>query len=129
LKALYRWRGALAVLEFGEGGASSAAIAGSNGADYAERVRAVLSAPSGRINPELVAAAANADDRLSRARRAEADLWPNAESELARLSAALRGDAPASALRALRLYHQKRANAAHEIRDRAVLLDLPDNGG
>jgi DNA-binding GntR family transcriptional regulator len=127
LRDLYRWRGLLATESLrtwtpGPPAKEPEMLA------YADRVRQIFGRLLSGANGELMRAAFNADDRLARARFAEFDLWADADAELGALSAALsQGSSKARA--AIAFYHERRAACAKDIRDRAVLLDLPDNGG
>jgi hypothetical protein len=130
LRELYQWRGDLARLALNSAMAAPLVIAPNHQAEsYPERVRAVLNALHSGATGELVRAAANADDRLTRARNAERDLWTDAERDLEALAAALAQNPAKSGQAALRRYFARRAGAAKQIRDRAALLALPPNGG
>ncbi len=125
LRALYDWRGSVAQMALASGyGATAAAGAG---AGYAARVRAWLEMLSVGANPELKFAAANADDRLERARDAEPRVLANTEIEFERLTGAVKlGPRPLAS--ALRSYHTRRSRSAADIRAAAVLAAVGANG-
>lgn len=124
LTNLYAWRASLAEqaaesLTRRALGPVSAELA------YPWRVTALLSDLSAKANPELIYASANADERLHHARRAEHELWPDADEELMRLAEALNG-APAQRRVALGVYHRRRLAHVRQIRERALVLALPN---
>lgn len=127
LRELYAWRGYLAKLA-AKRPSQPGAPAQLSGPDYPARIASVFETLHEGANTELVAAAMNADNRLTRARVAEAQLWSDIDEELTELAARIAGGDAADTCDALDAYHQRRINAAKEIRDRAALLALPPNG-
>jgi DNA-binding GntR family transcriptional regulator len=129
LRALYEWRGALALLALsswrGEG------VSVSNGGPHEDRLAHALCALEADANAELVRAAAHASERLRPALAAEGEVLPESGGELEALEAAIAAglqykDEIASLIEAM---FKARAEQSGAIRKRAAMRALPANGG
>jgi DNA-binding GntR family transcriptional regulator len=128
LRTLYEWRCWLAV-RASEMIAAPIATATSRAGGFCDRVSETLNELNVNAGSETQYAAASADDRLYRARSAEFALWDDAEEELEELARGLRNNEHGDRAAALRKYHARRIDAVRDIRERAVLLLQPANGG
>jgi DNA-binding FadR family transcriptional regulator len=126
LKALYQWRGQLAVLaaESFEASPSDAKPKGS----VLEIYHALMRGLERAANDEVKRAAQNADERLSAAHLAETDEIADLVEELRRLEVAIKSGERARIKRALQTYFRRRIEAAPSIRARASIAALPRNG-
>ena len=94
---------------------------------YPQAVFNVMRLVEANANPELKRAAINADERLFAARRAESEVLGDVEGEFANLVAAIAERSSRS--RALvSAYHRRRIQNAAALRERAVIMGLPNNG-
>jgi hypothetical protein len=128
LKDLYRWRGQLAVLALDNAAPENLADAiARRGDPYPDRIAQVLQAMISSGDAELGRASRNADERLRFARQVEQEIWPDVEAEWMKVEAALSQSARGARKR-LEGFHRKRALAARDIRERAILR-ASANGG
>ncbi|HEX8903097.1 GntR family transcriptional regulator [Vitreimonas sp.] len=128
LRELYLWRGLLAQLALEQRGRQ--APMPMSQAAYPDLIAALLAAlHDASVNPEIVRAADNAEDRLRRARAAETSLWEDVREEAEALAEILADAKVDKAVKAVLAYHSRRAAHARDIRNLAALHDLPANGG
>jgi DNA-binding GntR family transcriptional regulator len=122
---LYAWRASLAELA-SQALRAAPAIEQANALAYPRRAALLLQRLHENGNPEMLHAAQNADDRLHHARKAEAEIWSDAEGELERLALALSAVSSRVRRSALRAYHKRRIASVRQIRERAILIALPN---
>lgn len=127
LTSLYEWRMTLAVLAT-QASERAVTLAPAKSVNYADRIAQCLAALEQHANTELKRAAANTDDRLYAARRAEPEAMTGCEAELAALEICMEKGARREIVSMLRRYHVRRIDHVGAIRDRAVLRALPSNG-
>lgn len=127
LRALYEWRGALALLGL-QTWAMKRAPPAPVDAPYEAVVHATLSALEADANPELARAATNASDRLLAAWAVEPEYFGDAGEEIERLREAMDGADRQAVSERIRAFFARRADDASAIRKRAAMRALPANG-
>lgn len=127
LRWLYSWRADLAELA-SDALAQAVPVVADQNVSYSTRTSLVLQRLHASGNPEWRHAAINADDRLHGARRAEHEIWADADEELAALADTVSQGDRTLRRTALRAFHRRRLAHVRQIRERALLIALGPNG-